>query len=353
MNQKNPSFDLKKFEFIEMSTQNPKNLDHYLQQMGFVLTGSDKSNQVDLYEQDNCKVIVNLDPQSHAYQLATKRAPYLITSMGWSVEGLDQAILSLKAKDAPFYNGSQNILPLPCIEGLGDTLIYLLDANNTDQFFKTYFSLYKATPPAPSPFSLTEIDHLTGHVLQGDLEKWHHFYQHFFGFKVKKDFGVHFNKTHYRFSALISPNGMIRLPINEALDDVSTVAEFLNMANGAGYQHIAFQSNNIYAAVESMLKNGISFMSMPDTYYELIDKRFPNHNESLEDLKRLQISIDGVNEVSDKENRTLLQIFTKMLIKPIFYEVIQRKNYDGFGEGNTEALSQALELDQFRRGVLK
>ena len=342
---------LNQFEFIEMSATNPHALDEFLTNMGFAVIASDRTNQIDLYQQGNARIIANHDPYSIAKELAHKRAPFSFTAMGLSCDNLQKSLDHLKSMDAPFIQ-TDNALPLPGLTSLGETVIYLLDSNNPEDFFSSFFSLKKENESTnQSSVGLILIDHLTGHVPQGELDQWHAFFTTFFDLDIVYDYPIDFNKTHYRFSALQSKNGKIRLPVNEATDDISTVAEFLRMDHGAGYQHVAFQTQDIYNAVEALMKQGIHFMNMPDTYYDLLEERFPGHKESLSDLKRLQISVDGRrNEEGNYD--LLLQIFTKMMIKPIFFEVIQRKNFDGFGEGNTVALSKALELDQMQRGVL-
>lgn len=153
---------------------------------------------------------------------------------------------------------------------------------------------------------------------------------------------------------MTSPCGKIRIPINESVDDKSQIEEFLRQYNGEGIQHIALGAENIYRAVDLMQQYGMTFLDTPDTYYEKIDTRLPGHGEPLQSLKNLRILVDGApdSEPGKGDGGLLLQIFTKTVIGPIFFEIIQRKGDEGFGEGNFRALFESIEEDQIRRGVL-
>jgi 4-hydroxyphenylpyruvate dioxygenase len=146
---------------------------------------------------------------------------------------------------------------------------------------------------------------------------------------------------------MTSPCGKIRIPINESADDRSQIAEYLEAYRGEGIQHIALATRDIYATVEALRGRGAAFMDVPEPYYERVDERLPGHGEDLARLKRDRILIDGA-----PGGGLLLQIFTQTMIGPIFFEVIERKGDEGFGEGNFRALFEAVERDQVRRGVL-
>ncbi len=150
---------------------------------------------------------------------------------------------------------------------------------------------------------------------------------------------------------MTSPCGKIRIPINESSDDKSQIAEYLDQYHGEGVQHIALGTNDIYATVEQLKSREVLFQDTIDTYYDLIDRRLPGHGENLDELRRLRILVDGKSD--GKQRELLLQIFTQAVIGPIFFEIIQRKGDQGFGEGNFRALFESIELDQIRRGVLK
>jgi len=182
------------------------------------------------------------------------------------------------------------------------------------------------------------------------MTKWADFYTNLFGFYEVRYFDIEGRMTGLKSKAMTSPCGKIRIPLNESSDDRSQIEEFIKEFNGEGIQHIALGTNNIFESVDRLDQNGLEFLDTPDTYYDLIEKRLPNHGEALDELKRLRILVDGTTV---NEKKLLLQIFTKNMLGPVFFEVIQRKGDEGFGEGNFKALFESIELDQIRRGVLK
>jgi 4-hydroxyphenylpyruvate dioxygenase len=203
----------------------------------------------------------------------------------------------------------------------------------------------------PKGNGLTYIDHLTHNVHRGRMKEWAEFYENFFNFREVRYFDIEGKLTGLKSKAMTSPCGKIRIPINESSDDKSQIAEYLDEYHGEGIQHIALGTDNIYETVTGMKAQQVAFQDTIETYYDLVDKRLPGHGESVEELKRLRILIDGNSNASKRE--LLLQIFTQTLIGPIFFEIIQRKGDQGFGEGNFRALFESIELDQIRRGVLK
>jgi len=201
----------------------------------------------------------------------------------------------------------------------------------------------------PRGAGLTAIDHLTHNVYHGGMDKWADFYQRLFKFKEIRYFDIHGKVTGLKSRAMTSPCGKIRIPINEPSDTKSQIQEYLDAYHGEGIQHIALATDDIYAAVENLRSNGIRFMDVPDTYYEAVDARVPGHQESLARLRQDRILIDGAPA---RGAGLLLQIFTNTVIGPIFFEIIQRKGNEGFGEGNFQALFEAIERDQIQRGVI-
>ncbi len=181
------------------------------------------------------------------------------------------------------------------------------------------------------------------------MEQWARYYETLFGFREIRYFDIEGAHTGLHSRAMTSPCGKIRIPINESADDKSQIAEYLEAYRGEGIQHIALATRDIYVAVEDLIRRGVKFMSVPDTYYEQIEGRLPGHGEDVARLARDRILIDGT--AADK--KLLLQIFTETMIGPIFFELIQRKGDEGFGEGNFKALFESMELDQIRRGVFK
>ncbi|MBV8122521.1 MAG: 4-hydroxyphenylpyruvate dioxygenase, partial [Paucibacter sp.] len=206
--------------------------------------------------------------------------------------------------------------------------------------------------PNPVGHGLTFIDHLTHNVFRGRMKEWAEFYERLFNFREVRYFDIEGKLTGLKSKAMTSPCGKIRIPINESSDDKSQIAEYLDLYHGEGIQHVALSSDDIYASVRGMKTTGVVFQDTIDTYYDLVPKRLPAHNEDLAELRKLRILIDGAAH-EGAPHELLLQIFTKEVIGPIFFELIQRKGNEGFGEGNFKALFESIELDQIRRGVLK
>ncbi len=237
-------------------------------------------------------------------------------------------------------------LNIPAIEGIGGSIVYLVDRYGEHTIYDVDF--VPVAQPEPSPAAgLTLIDHLTHNVQRGNMNKWAGFYEKLFNFREIRYFDIEGKKTGLFSRAMTSPCGKIRIPINESQDDKSQIEEYLREYHGEGIQHIALATDDIYKAVDQLRRNGIEFQDSPDTYYEGVDARVQGHQESLAELRRRRILIDG----SSKDG-ILLQIFTKNVIGPIFFEIIQRKGNEGFGEGNFRALFESIELDQERRGVI-
>jgi 4-hydroxyphenylpyruvate dioxygenase len=254
-------------------------------------------------------------------------------------------------------------LNIPAIKGIGDSLIYFVDrwqgkggaAAGTIGNISIYdvdFVAIDGAQTQPVGNGLTYIDHLTHNVHRGRMKEWAEFYERLFNFKEVRYFDIEGKLTGLKSKAMTSPCGKIRIPINESSDDKSQIAEYLDLYHGEGIQHIALGTNDIYTTVSSLKQRGVVFQDTIETYYELVDKRLPNHGENLSELKRLRILIDGATH-QGAPNELLLQIFTQTVIGPIFFEIIQRKGDQGFGEGNFRALFESIELDQIKRGVLK
>jgi 4-hydroxyphenylpyruvate dioxygenase len=239
-------------------------------------------------------------------------------------------------------------LNIPAIEGIGGSLIYLVDRYGEHTIYDVDFVPLvpdKALPGA----GLATIDHLTHNVHRGRMALWAEFYERLFNFREIRYFDIEGKLTGLRSKAMTSPCGKIRIPINESADDKSQIAEYLEAYHGEGIQHIALAARDIYRTVEELRGRGVHFMAVPETYYEAVDARLPGHDEDLARLQRDQILIDGAPA---QGQGLLLQIFTETVIGPIFFEIIQRKGNDGFGEGNFRALFESIERDQIRRGVL-
>ena len=180
------------------------------------------------------------------------------------------------------------------------------------------------------------------------MSVWADFYEKLFNFREIRYFDIEGKLTGLFSKAMTSPCGKIRIPLNESQDDKSQIEEFLREYKGEGIQHIALGTSDIYAAVDIISARGIPFQDTPDTYYEMLPERIKGHEENIPELEKRGILMDGA---PTEGQGLLLQIFTQNVIGPIFFEIIQRKGNEGFGEGNFKALFESIELDQMRRGV--
>jgi 4-hydroxyphenylpyruvate dioxygenase len=261
-------------------------------------------------------------------------------------------------------------LVIPAVKGIGDSLIYLVDRYPENDYGHTiydvdfrplpgYEAFWAGRAPAPQGAGLAYVDHLTHNVHRGRMKEWAEFYERLFEFREVRYFDIEGKLTGLKSKAMTSPCGKIRIPINESSDDRSQIQEYLDAYQGEGIQHIALGTTDIYATVDRLKASGVELLDTPDTYYEMLDKRLPGHGEPVEELRLRRILLDGGPDVgggaptSSIGRGLLLQIFTKTVIGPIFFEIIQRKGDEGFGEGNFRALFESIELDQIRRGVLK
>ena len=339
------------FSFVEMASNNQPEMLDFLDNFNFMQVGQHSELAIIHFQQGHIHLIINFDPDSHAMQQARKKDCHVITGFGIRVndcsKNAKQLLVSRGGQSSP--NGLMNI---PAIQGPGEQLLYLVDPAIERQLYEQFFQPTPTVVDDNNRVNLKVLDHITINVNQGELDHWHNFFVEVFGFDLWTDYEIKVGKTWYRFSAIMSKNSKVRLPMNEPLDNISTVAEFVANNSGGGSQHLAFQAIDIVDSVSKLRKRGIDFLTIPDTYYEMVESRMPNHGEDLEQLKKHHILIDGIKD--DKGRYLLLeQIFTKMMIKPIFFEVIKRRGNRGFGDGNVTALSKSLEIDQIRRGVLK
>jgi 4-hydroxyphenylpyruvate dioxygenase len=356
------------FEFIEYAAPDPAAMGALFEQMGFRAVARHRHKRVTLYRQGGVNFILNAEPDSFAQRFARLHGPS-ICAIAFRVQDAGAAYrraLELGAWGFDSRSGPME-LNIPAIKGIGDSLIYFVDrwhgkdgaAPGTIGNISIYDVDFVPIPGARvdagggvKGHGLTTIDHLTHNVHRGRMKEWAEFYERLFNFKEVRYFDIEGKLTGLKSKAMTSPCGKIRIPINESSDDKSQIAEYLDLYHGEGIQHIALGTENIYATVDGMKGSGVAFQDTIATYYDLVDKRLPNHGEKLEELKRLRILIDGATH-QGAPNELLLQIFTNTVIGPIFFELIQRKGDQGFGEGNFRALFESIELDQIRRGVLQ
>ena len=235
------------------------------------------------------------------------------------------------------------------VNGIGDGMLYLVDRYGERSIYDVDFECLPGVDRWPAGHGLTRIDHLTHNVRRGQMDRWARFYEELFGFHELRQFDIEGQRTGLASRAMASPDGRIRIPINESQDDKSQIEEYLREYRGEGIQHIALFTDNIYETVEAMRAQDVEFLDTPDTYYEIVEERVPNHGEDLERMKKNRLLLDADDETKKK---LLLQIFTQNCIGPIFFEIIQRKGNEGFGNGNFTALFESIERDQMKRGVL-
>ena len=335
------------FEFVEYTAPDPQALRNLFDQMGFCAVARHRSKNVTLHRQGDINFLINAEANSFAQQFARDHGGS-ICAMGFRVKDAALAYkraLELGAKPGPTTAGPME-LNIPSIQGIGGSLIYLVDRYGVSSIYDVDFLPTAAATHADSA-GLQLVDHLTHNVARGNMNLWSRFYEKLFNFREIRYFDIEGTKTGLFSRAMTSPCGKIRIPINESQDDKSQIEEYLREYRGEGIQHIALATADIYRTVDRLRANGVTFQDTPATYYDGVAARVVGHQESLAELQQRGILIDG-----SAKDGILLQIFTANVIGPIFFEIIQRKGNEGFGEGNFKALFESIELDQIRRGVV-
>jgi 4-hydroxyphenylpyruvate dioxygenase len=343
------------FEFVEYASTEPKKLGELFEQMGFAPVARHRSRDVTLYRQGDVNFVVNAEPDSFARRFAEAHGP-CACAMAFRVADAKQAFeraVRLGAKPVETKVGPME-LNIPAIEGIGGSLLYFVDRYGVQgTIYDVDFRWTGEREARPYGAGLYYVDHLTHNVHRGNMAKWADFYERLFNFRQIRYFDIAGKLTGLYSKALTSPDGKIRIPINESADDKSQIEEYLRDYRGEGIQHVACGCHDIYETVERLQSRGVPFMpAPPDAYYDKVDTRLPNHGEPVERLRDLGLLIDGEGIVEGRETRVLLQVFTKNVIGPIFFELIQRKGDEGFGEGNFKALFESIEQDQIERGVI-
>ncbi|RMD46658.1 MAG: 4-hydroxyphenylpyruvate dioxygenase [Alphaproteobacteria bacterium] len=339
------------FEFVEFAHPEPETLRDLFARMGFTRTARHRSRDIELWQQGDITYVVNAEPGTHAAEFVAEHGP-CAPSMAWRVVDAEHAFRHAVSKGATPYEGPGKTLDVPAIVGIGGSLIYFVDrygeaGNPYDGEFEWL------TDEKPAGLGFYYLDHLTHNVHRGNMDKWFRFYADIFNFRQIRFFNIEGKLTGLYSRALTSPDGRIRIPINESADDKSQIEEYLRRYKGEGIQHIAIGTDDIYASVDALAERGLRFMPPPPmTYYEMSRERVKGHQEPIEKLAKHGILIDGEGVLGGGETRILLQIFSRTVIGPIFFEFIQRKGDDGFGEGNFRALFESIERDQIERGVL-
>ncbi len=338
------------FEFVEFAAPDAADLKKLFAQLGFSPAAKHRSKNVTLYKQGDCVFLLNDEPDSFAKDFAAIHGP---CACGFAIRVKDAESVRAAALEKgaqPFSDKPETVaLDIPCIEGIGGSILYLVDNYGDGTVYSEEFEAIDGADQNPKGLGVTLIDHLTHNVYQGNMDQWADYYERLFNFREIRYFDIKGAKTGLHSRAMTSPDGKVRIPINESVGDKSQIQEYLDEYKGEGIQHIALFSDDIYETVEGLRTNQVEFLDVPSTYYEVVDERIPDHGENLERMSHNSILIDA-DVQTGKE--LLLQIFTRTCIGPIFFEIIQRKGNDGFGEGNFQALFDSIERDQERRGVL-
>jgi len=343
------------FEFVEYAHPEPEKLHALFRLMGFTAVARHKTKAITVYRQGDVNYLVNEQPGTHGYDFVAMHGP-CAPSMAFRVVEAKRAYeraLSLGAEPAD-ETSSRKALDVPAIKGIGGSLLYFVDRyGKKGSAYDTEFDWLGLKDIHPDGAGLFYIDHLTHNVHRGRMDVWTGFYEKLFNFRQIRFFDIEGRASGLFSRALTSPDGKIRIPINEDAGDSGQIEEYLNIYRGEGIQHIACGVKDIYHTIEKLRADGLPFMPPPpDTYFEKIDARLPKHGEDVARLQKNGILIDGEGVVDGGHTKVLLQIFSANAIGPIFFEFIQRKGDDGFGEGNFKALFESIEEDQIRRGVL-
>ncbi|MBJ9975849.1 4-hydroxyphenylpyruvate dioxygenase [Pseudomonas sp. S75] len=342
------------FEFIEFASPTPGALEPVFLALGFTHVATHRSKDVHLYRQGGINLILNNEPRSAASYFAAEHGPS-VCGMAFRVRNAHQAYaraLELGAQPVEIETGPME-LRLPAIKGIGGAPLYLIDRfEEGSSIYDIDFHFIEGIDRNPRGAGLKIIDHLTHNVYRGRMAYWASFYEKLFNFREIRYFDIKGEYTGLTSKAMTAPDGMIRIPLNEESSKGSgQIEEFLMQFNGEGIQHVAFMTDDLLQTWDALKDMGMRFMTPPpQTYYEMLEERLPGHGEPVDQLKARGILLDGASADGDK--RLLLQIFSETLMGPVFFEFIQRKGDDGFGEGNFKALFESIERDQVRRGVL-
>ena len=339
------------FEFVEFAHPEPEALRGAIAKMGYAHVATHRTKPVELWQQGDVSYLLNFDEDGHAGRFVAEHGP-CAPSMGWRVRDARHAFDHALSRGAEPYEGPGRTLERPAIVGIGGSLIYFVDDHAEASPYNAEFEWHAAANPEGVGFHY--LDHLTHNVHRGNMDRWFRFYREIFNFEEIRFFDIEGKYTGLLSRALTSPCGRIRIPINEDRGEEGQIVEYLKRYRGEGIQHIAVGARDLYAAVDAIAGKGVRFMPKPPrSYYEMSRERVQGHEEPLDAMERHGILIDGEGVVGGGETRILLQIFSKTVIGPIFFEFIQRKGDEGFGEGNFKALFESIEADQIARGVLK
>lgn len=339
---------LRGVEFIEYTGPDQSYFELLFKKWGFTQTAARLDLGVRLFEQNDIHFLLNENPKSFAQRFSKTHGPS-ICSTGFRVHDAQQAFAVAVSRGAKPFEASSDLnpaTPFPAVYGIGDSLIYFMDESNSDKLYSEIFGLGKSQKK-PEGFGFHVIDHFTNNVPVGEMQKWCDFYSQVFNFRETRFFNIKGERTGLISKVMRSPCGQFSVPINEPTDKKSQIQEYLDEYHGSGIQHLALLTKDIVSSLKSLKDSQLEFLTPPpDSYYKMLPERVPGITEDMNVLQQNAILVDG-----DREGY-LLQIFSKNIIGPIFFEVIQRKGHEGFGEGNFQALFDAIERDQAERGYL-
>jgi len=338
------------FEFVEFTGPDPEALGDLFEGLGFVHLGNHKSKNVRHYSQGDINFILNMERDGQPADFRHAHGPSA-NGMAFRVKDARKAFklaIARGATPAEMPRGPGEI-DIPAIEGIGGSYLYLVDRYGADQIYDVDFEPVAGAERNANAVGLHTLDHLTHNVGRGRMGHWAAFYETIFNFRQIRYFDIEGKQTALFSKAMTAPDDKIRIPLNESQDEHSQIEEYLREYKGEGIQHIALATDDIFATVDRLRARGIRFQDTPDPYYDMIDQRLPGHGHDIAEMRKRKILIDGSPETGEG---LLLQIFTENMIGPIFFEIIQRKGNEGFGEGNFKALFESIELDQIKRGVI-
>ncbi|NND59892.1 MAG: 4-hydroxyphenylpyruvate dioxygenase [Gammaproteobacteria bacterium] len=342
------------FEFIEFSAPEKGILEDVFTKIGFTHVAHHRSKDVDLWRQGDINLIANYEPGSPAYYFAREHGPSAC-GMGFRVRDAHHAysyLLEKGAEPVELVTGPME-LKLPAIRGIGGAVVYLIDRYGDElSIYDIDFEYLDGVERHPDGAGFNVIDHLTHNVYPGRMAYWADYYERLFNFREIRYFDIKGEYTGLTSRALTAPDGKIRIPLNEEGESgKGQIEEYLREFGGEGIQHIALSCDDLLSCYDRLKERGVPFMTAPpSTYYEMLNERLPDHGEPTEELRARGILLDGA---TDGTPRLLLQIFSETQLGPVFFEFIQRKGDEGFGEGNFKALFESIERDQINRGVLK
>ena len=339
------------FEFVEFTSPEPELLAGLFEQMGFTHIADHRSKRVRRYQQGDVNFLLNMETEGQAAEFRNAHGPSA-NAMAFRVNDASAAFGEAVRRGAAPIRGPVGPMELniPAIEGIGGSNLYLVDRYGAREIYDVDFVQVSGAQRDERSVGLRALDHLTHNVHRGRMDHWAGFYERIFDFREIRHFDIEGQATALLSRAMTAPDNKIRIPLNESQDEQSQIEEFLREYRGEGIQHIALATDDIFATVDKLRANGIRFQDTPDSYYDMIDGRLPGHGHDIQEMRERRILIDGAPETG---GGILLQIFTENMVGPIFFEIIQRKGNEGFGEGNFKALFASIELDQIRRGVIK